>query len=164
MRAHFPNSCYDFSQNPHSIHDWSKRTNLAQPNFGQPFVVSHLSYANLVGLNSLYVFVSTLSWLQGTNQDNLGFVHPTQACSVMGEWEVWHAGTAPALCCTQVTPWLPLLSLLEVAQESRCLLCHLLHSHRPQRLLNKAIFDFQVHFLSLFLRPMRSANVKCKLN
>lgn len=79
----------------------------------------------------------------------------------MGGWEVWLAGTAPGQCCTRVTPWLPLLSLLETAQESRCHLCHLVHNHRPHRLLNKAILDCQVHFLSLF--PLLcSANVKCK--
>lgn len=63
MRADFPNSYYDFSQNPHSLHNWSKMDWFSQPNkdCGQSLAVSHLSCVNLVGLNSLYAFVSTLS-------------------------------------------------------------------------------------------------------
>lgn len=140
-----------------------KWTDLAQPNkdCGQSLAVSHLSCVNLVGLNSLYAFVSTLSWVQGTNQDNLGFVHPTQASRC--------GGRVAGVTCRH-SPWsalylgdsmtATLVAAGNCTRESRCLLCHLLHNHRPHRLMNKAILVFQVHFLSLF-PLMWSANVKC---
>lgn len=72
----------------------------------------------------------------------------------MGGWEVQAQPLVGA-----VLRWCRdcLSSLLETAQEPRCLLCHQLHNHRPHGIVNKANLDLQVHFL-VFV----SADVVCQ--